>query len=98
METHVSDYVKQCLCWLDSSAEEEVPHSFEETAHDARPGEVLRFDFLHVGESGLLGESGLGEGDGFEYTVVMVDDRSNFVCLEPGESCTAATTVKHLLT
>ena len=61
-----------------------------------RPGEVLHFDYFYVGDSGPLGKDGLREGDGFKYILVMMDDLVNFVWLEPTESCTAASTVKHL--
>ena len=46
---------------------------------------------------GALGKDGLDEGDGFKYILVMMDGLSNFVWLEPTESCTAASTAKHLL-
>ena len=53
--------------------------------------------YLYVRDSGPLGKDGLGEGDEFKYILVMMDDLSNFVCLEPTESFTAASTAKHLL-
>ena len=45
-----------------------------------------------------MGEDGLAERDGYKYILVLMDDLSNFVWLEPTESCTAAVTVQHLLT
>ena len=68
-----------------------------EQANGTRPGEVLYFDYLYVGDSGSLGKDGLDEEDGFKYILVIMDDLSNFVWLEPTESCTEASTVKHLL-
>ena len=35
--------------------------------------------------------------DGFRYILVIMDDLSNFVSLEPVEACTAEVTAKHLL-
>ena len=35
--------------------------------------------------------------DGFRYILVIMDDLSNFVSLEPTEACTAEVTAKHLL-
>ena len=35
--------------------------------------------------------------DGFRYILVIMDDLSNFVSLEPAEACTAEVTAKHLL-
>ena len=55
-----------------------------------RPGEVLHFDLLYVGDSGHLGEDGLREGDGFKFILVIMDNLSNFMLLEPIESCTGA--------
>ncbi|CAM9946275.1 unnamed protein product, partial [Sphacelaria rigidula] len=66
--------------------------------HGARPGKVFHFNFLSVGEGGPLGDDGLNKGDRFKYILVRMDDPGDFVRLEPAESCTAATTVKHLLT
>ena len=45
--------------------------------HVRRPGEVLHFDYLYVGDSSPLGKDGLDEGDGFNYILVMMDDLSN---------------------
>ena len=55
------------------------------------------FRFLYVGSSGPEGSEGLPEEDGFRYILVIMDDLSNFVSLEPAEACTAAVTAKHLL-
>ena len=97
MEVHVIEFVKQCLHCMDSKAGEKIPRPLGETVHGRRPGEVLHFDFLYLGDSGPLGKDGLDERDGFKYILVMTYDLSNFVWLEPTESCTAASTAKHLL-
>ena len=47
--------------------------------------------------SGPEGSEGLPEEDGFRYILVIMDDLSNFVSLEPAEACTAEVTAKHLL-
>ena len=52
---------------------------------------------MHLGDSSSLGKDGLYEGDGFIYRLVMMNHFSNSVGLEPTESCTAASTAKHLL-
>ena len=67
------------------------------TLHGTRPGEVLHFDFLYNGDIGPLGKDRLYEGDGFRYILFVMDYLSSFVWLEPTESCTAASTAKHLL-
>ena len=75
---------------MDSKAGEKIPRPLGETVHGTRPGEVLHLDYLYVGDSGPLGKE-------FKYVLVMMDDSSNFVWLESTESCTAASTAKHLL-
>ena len=72
-------------------------HWDRRTVHGTRPGEVLNFAYLYVGDSGLLGKDELDEGDGSKYILVMMDDLSIFVWLESMESCTGASTAKHLL-
>ena len=47
--------------------------------HRGRPGEILYFDFLYIGDSDPLGKDGLDEGDEVKYILVVVDDLSNFV-------------------
>ncbi|CAB1096824.1 unnamed protein product [Ectocarpus sp. CCAP 1310/34] len=98
MEEHVTDFVKHCLNCMDSKAGEKVPQPLGETAHGTRPGEVVLFDYLYVGASGLLGKDSLDEEDGFKYILVMMDDMSNWVWLEPTGACTARLTSQHLLT
>ena len=82
---------------MDSKAGEKVPQPLGETVHGTRPGEVLSFDYLYVGDSGSLDINGLDEGDRLKYILVIMDGLSNFLWLEPTESCTATSTAKHLL-
>ena len=77
MEEHVAEFVKQCLHCMDSKEGEKVPRPLGETVHGTRPGEVVRFDYLHVGASGPLGDDGLDEDVGYRYIFVMMDDTSN---------------------
>ena len=51
----------QCLHCMDSKAGEKVPRPLGETVHGTRPGEVVHFDYLYVGASGLLGDDCLDE-------------------------------------
>ena len=91
------EFVKECLHCMDPKVGEKIRRPLGETVHGRRPSEVLRFDYLYVGDSGPLGNDGLDEGDGFKYITVILDDLSNFMWLEPTESFTAASTAKHLL-
>ena len=97
MEVRVTEFVKKCLHCMDSKTGEKVPRPLGETVHGTRPGKVLNFDYLYVGDSVPLGKGELDESDGFKYILIMMDDLSNFVRLEPTELCTAASIAKHLL-
>ena len=49
MESHVREFVRQCLRCVVTRAGEIVPRPYGETVHGTAPGEVFRFDFLYVG-------------------------------------------------
>ncbi|CAM9990665.1 unnamed protein product, partial [Sphacelaria rigidula] len=83
IETNVHEYVRQCLHCADSRAGDVVPCPLGETVHGTTPNEVVHFDFLHVGESSPLA---------FQDILVLMDDLSNFVALEPVAVCTAEST------
>ena len=97
MDSQVRDFVRQCLHCVDTRAGATVPRPFGDTVHGTAPGEVVHFDFLYVGSSGPEGDNGLPEDDGFRYVLVIMDDLSNFVWLEPTEACTAEDTATYLL-
>ena len=97
MESYVREFVRQCLHCVDTRAGEIVPRPYGETVHGTAPGEVVRFDCLHVGSSGPEGNEVLSEEDAFRNILVIMDDLSNFASLEPAEACTSEVTAKHLL-
>ena len=82
---------------VNSKTDEKIPRPLGETVNGTRSGEVLHFDYWYVGDSGPLSNEELDGGDDFKYILVMTDDLSNFLCLEPTGSCTAGSTAKHLL-
>ena len=79
MESHVREFVRQCLHCVDTRAGEIVPRPYGDTVHGTTPGEVVHLDFLYIRSSGPEGSAGLPEEDGFRYTLVIMDDLSNFV-------------------
>ena len=97
MENRISAFVRQCLHCVDSTAGELVPWPLGEGVHGSHPRQVLHFDYLHVGASKPMEQEGLNERDGFKYILVIMDDLSNFVRLEPAGACTAAVTAQHLV-
>ena len=58
----------------------------------------MHFDYLYVGESGPKASQGLSVDGGFRYILVIMDDLSNFVSMEPVEVCTAEAIASSLIT
>ena len=58
----------------------------------------MHFDYLYVGESGPKASQGLSVDGGFRYILVIMDDLSNLVLMEPVEVCSAEVTAASLLT
>ena len=75
----MTKFVKHCLHCMDPRAGGKIPRPLGETVHGRRPGEVLHFECLYVGNSVPLGKDGLDEGDGFKYILVTIYDLSDFV-------------------
>lgn len=82
---------------MDSKSGKKMPRPLGEAGQGKRPGEVRHFDHLHMGESGPLGGEGMDGSRGFKYLLILLDDLSNFVWLEPADACTARLTAQHLL-
>ena len=68
----------------DTRSGDVVPRPLGETVRGTAPNGVVHFDYLYVGESGPQASQGLSE-DGFRYMLVIMDDLSNFVSMEPVE-------------
>ncbi|CAM9419279.1 unnamed protein product, partial [Scytosiphon promiscuus] len=98
IEAQVREFVRQCLHCADTRSGDVVPRPLGETVHGTAPNEVGHFDYLYVGESGPQASQGLSEDGGFRYILVIMDDLSNYVSLEPVEVCTAEATAASLLT
>lgn len=98
MMDDVREFVKQCLYCVDSRAGEMVPRPHGETVYISVPDNGVRFDFLYVGDTGPAGSGSLPEGSEFRHTLVMMDDVTYFVWLQPTRSCIAEVTARsHLL-
>ena len=52
MESHVREFVPQCLHCVYTRAGEIGPRPYGDTVHGTAPGEVVYFAFLYVGSSG----------------------------------------------
>ncbi|CAM9512911.1 unnamed protein product, partial [Sphacelaria rigidula] len=97
MDSHVREFVSQCLDCVDTSAGAIVPRPYGDTVYGIPPGELVHFDFMYVRSSGPDGAKSWPKEDGFRYVVVIMDDLFNFICLEPTEACATEVTAKHLL-
>ena len=73
-----------------------VPRPMGKIVHGESVGEVVRFDFLHVGAGGPLGTKGVGK-QGYQYLLVIVDDLGSFVWREEAATCTAEVAARTLL-
>ena len=83
VETQVHGFVRQYLHCADSRAGDIVPRPLGETVHGTMPGEVVHFDYPHMGEGGPQASQGLSEDGGFRHILVLLNDWSDFVPLEP---------------
>ena len=90
--------MRQCLHFADTRSGDVVPRPLGETVHGTAPNEVVHFDYLCVGESNPQASQGLSEDSSFRYILVIMDDLSNFVLVEPVVVCTAEATAEPLLT
>ena len=87
MKEDVTEFVQQCLHCVDSRAGNVVPRPLGEIFHGTEAGEVLHFDYLKLGDS----------DDGYSYVLVLVDDVSSFVSLQPAASCTNEVAARSIL-
>ena len=95
MEGGVREFVRQCLHCADSKSGTIIPRPLAELRHGTVVGEVLHFDFLHLGDA--EGGGMISEQSGLAYLLVLVEDVSGYVWLEPEQSCTAAATARALI-
>ena len=64
-----------------------VSRPLGEILHGTEVGEVLHFNYLKLGDS----------DDGYAYVLVLVDDVSSFVPLQPAASCTSEVAARSIL-
>ena len=83
----VAEFVQQCLHCVDSRAGNVVPRPLGEIFHETEVGEVLHFDYRKLGDS----------DDGYSYVLVLFDNVSSFVSLQPAASCTSKIAARSIL-
>ncbi|CAN0072752.1 unnamed protein product, partial [Sphacelaria rigidula] len=93
IETNVREFVRQCLHCADSRAGDVIPRPLGETVHGTTPNEVVHFDLLYWPASFPRFVGGCWVSN----MLVIMDNLSNFVALEPVAVCTAESTAASLL-
>ena len=95
MEGDVKVFVADCLYCADYPTGGLVPRPLSDTVHGKQVGEVIHFDFLHLGDSNVA--DGVDTRDGFRYVLVIVEDVSGYVWLRPARKCEANFVAKELV-
>ncbi len=83
MNADITAFCLSCLHCAGSTSSKVVPRPMGHTLHAEKPNELLHFDYLHMGESTT----------GHCYILVLKDDASSFIWLEPCLTADAQTTV-----
>lgn len=81
---------------MGTKARELKPRPLDRLIHGEGVGEVTHFDFFHVWAGGPLGKHGVGNVAG-NNPLVIIEDISGYVWLEPVAACKAAATAENLL-
>ncbi|CAN0274200.1 unnamed protein product, partial [Scytosiphon promiscuus] len=80
MEKDVATFVTDCLNCVDSRGGGKMPRPFGETTHGTEVNSCLHFDFLYIGT----------DDDDTKYILVLKEDITGFVMLEPASAADAA--------
>ena len=86
MKKDIAKFVRQCLHCVGQKAGNAMPHPLGDLVHGTGAGDVLYFDYLSLGESGVIDTGGLVDG-GYKHVLVSMDDVNRFVRLEEAVSC-----------
>lgn len=87
MKTEIASFVNSCLHCVSTTGGLPVPRPMAHAIHADKPSEVIHFDFLLMHSS----------DEGLEYVLIVKDDASSFVWLEPCAAPYSETTVSVLL-
>ncbi|CAM9136518.1 unnamed protein product, partial [Laminaria digitata] len=80
MEKGVCSFVDDCLNCVDSRRGGEIPRPFGETTHGTEVNSCLHFDYLYIGTD---------SDDDTKYILVLKEDITGFVMLEPASAANA---------
>ena len=80
-------FVQQCRHYVDFRVGNMVPRPLGEIFHGTEVGDVLHFDYLKLCDN----------DDGYAYVLVLVNNVSSFVSLQPAASCTSEVAARSIL-
>ena len=86
MRADVFSFCNTCLHCQSTNGGRRIPRPLAHTLHADKPNELLHFDYLYMHPSET----------GEQYVLIVKDDASSFIWLEPTEASDAHTTVKVL--
>lgn len=73
MKTDIKTFINSCLHCVSTTDGFRVPRPMAQTLHSDGPNELIHFDFLYMEET----------SDDLAYVLIIKDDASSFVWLEP---------------
>lgn len=96
MEVGMGHFVRQCIYCMDSMAGQLKTRPLGELLHGERVAEVIHVGFIHIGTGGPLRKNGV-RNVARKCLLVIVEDISGYVGLEPAAVCTTAVTAAETL-
>ena len=87
MSDDVKKFCSDCLQCIKLSDGRQVPRPLGQQLISEYPGEIVSFDFIHVGKSEA----------GYNYVLVIICKMSKTVMLVPSTNCTAPDAARALL-
>jgi hypothetical protein len=88
MAKDVKVFVQNCLHCVATIPGDKVPRPLGTQLHATKPKEILHFDFLYIG---------LSRDGKYQYLLLLKDDLSGYLWLEPCRTADAAATVDALM-
>jgi len=87
MRSDIVSFCNTCLHCQSTTGGQRIPRPMGHALHSDRPNEIIHFDYLYMGPS----------DQGMQYVLIIKDDASAFVWLEPCTATDAESTVEVLL-
>ena len=87
IDADIDAFSKSCLHCALTLGGKRIPRPFGHALHADKPNELIHFDFLFMGES----------SQGYEYVMIIKDDASMYLWLQPASDATAEAAVKSLV-